>query len=420
MGTEIPNLLLQSGIHVQTLRSTCRLAPLSSEDIRNSLLNPIWPDGSRQTVFERIRPGERVCFVVSDHTRKSAMDRVLPIILEGLEQRGCSGSDFFVLVASGIHRHPRPDEQRAILGPAFGRLEGRIFLHDCDDATQLVEVGITRRGHPVRVNRQALEADRLILTGSVTYHYHAGFGGGRKALVPGLASRETIAWDHSLTLDPHEDRIDPRVALGQLDGNPVAEEMMEGARLCKPDMIVNTVLSPDHQILGVFSGELDAAHRAACRLVETVCRVNIAQPADLVIAWTTAANWVQSHKALFNAHRALKPGGTLILVAPCPEGLGDSRFRYWVTRPTIADLYRELRKSVEILGQTALSSRIRGADAILVTGMPEPDARDLGIRTAPDLETAIRRVLAGTSRPEGMTCYLIPEASHLVPFPAPG
>ncbi len=398
---------------------TARSAPAMGPDaIARALRTPIGAGNRRQPdPFEVVQPGESVCIVVSDQTRQTGMAAVLPLLLEGLRVRGCQPSDMFFLFATGIHRSPNPAEVADILGREIAHdFAGRIHMHDPDDASMLVDIGATARGVAVRVNRRAIEADRLILTGTAAYHYHAGFGGGRKALVPGLAARETIAWNHSLTLDPVSDRIHPGVQIGALDGNPVAEEMLEGARLCHPDIIINTVLAPDGSLCGLFCGDLDAAHRAACRQVEALYRADISEPADVVLASAAGApDWVQSHKALFNAHRAIRPGGVVILLAPCPEGVGNERFRFWLRQPDIATLCRELRQRPEVNGQTALSTKRLGADSILVTGMNEQDSRDVGIETAPDLASAMHRArqrLGGNLH----TCYTIPAAGHVVPF----
>jgi nickel-dependent lactate racemase len=326
----------------------------------------------------------------------------------------------FILVATGIHRPPTSSEIEQILGTEVSHdFSGRIFVHDPDDSANLAPVGATKRGHVVRINRRAIEADRLIPVGTASYHYHAGFGGGRKSLVPGLAARETIAYNHSLTLDPKQNWIHPGVNLGALDGNPVAEEMLEGAYMCEPDIIVNTVLTPDGKLAGVFSGELDAAHRAACRLVEKICRVDIKKQADFVIASAgKAPNWIQSHKALYHASRAIRDGGRIVLAAPCPEGIGNDRFRYWIKKASLEEIFDGLRQSAEVNGQTALSTKIRGASTILITQLSQADIRDLGIETAPDEESAIRRVLERFAR-EGQprpTYYLMPQAGQIAPF----
>ena len=397
-----------------------RAAPFSDAAIDAALRRPIWPNGAGPAIEDCIHSGESVCLVVSDQTRKTAVDRILPVLLRRLAGRGCKASDFFILVATGIHRPPTAAELDKILGADIGAVfADRIFIHDPDDAANLVSIGKTRSGHEVRLNRRAAEAQRLVLLGAASYHYHAGFGGGRKSLIPGLAGRATIAYNHSLTLDPQQDRIRPGVEIGRLDGNPVSAEMLAGVRLHPPDFIVNTVLAPDGQLAGVFAGDLDLAHRAACRLVEQIDRVAIRKQADFVVADAgDAGNWIQAHKALFNAARAVQEAGRIILLAPCPEGLGNERFRYWVTRPTLAEIYRGLRQSPEVNGQTALSTRLRGARALLVTQLSARDVVDLRIATAPDLGKAVRLTLdelarAGIKRP---TYYLMPGAMAVVPF----
>ncbi len=397
---------------------------LADDEIRDALRRPVWSGAGAGAAWSRVAPGERTCIVVSDHTRKTGASRVLPILLDGLFARGCSAGDLFILFASGIHRRPKSEEIDRILGPDVARaFAGRIFFHDADASAGLVDVGATPRGHRVRLNRLAVEARRLILVGAATYHYHAGFGGGRKSLVPGLAGRETIAWNHSLTLDPDADRIHPAVRIGNTDGNPVAEEMLAGARLRPPDAIVNTVLSPAGEVVGVFAGDMEPAHRAACALVERVSRVDIREAADLVIASAgSASNWVQSHKALFNASRAVGAEGRIILLAPCPDGLGDEGFRRWARLRDVRDIYRGLRQAPEVLGQTALSTRERGARTIAVTGMGADDVSDLGIETAPDLDAAVCDSLARLRERVGgrtPTCYLMPEAMSVVPFLSP-
>ena len=403
-----------------SLVSSFRAKPFSDAAIDAALCHPVWPAGNCSAVDDCIQPGESVCLVVSDQTRKTAVHRILPVLLHRLTGRGCKLRDFFILVATGIHRPPTPEELGKIIGAEMGAaFAGRIFMHNSDDEAGLVSIGRTHSGHAVRLNRRAVEASRLVLLGAATYHYHAGFGGGRKSLIPGLAGRATIAYNHSLTLDPEQDRIRPGVEIGRLDDNPVSAEMLEGARLHPPDFIVNTVLAPDGQLAGVFAGDLDLAHRAACVLVGQIDRVALDRQADFVVADAGGAgNWIQAHKALFNAMRAVQEAGRIILVAPCPEGLGNERFRYWVTRPTLAEIYRGLRQSPEVNGQTALSTRLRGARAILVTQLSARDVADLRITAAPDLNAAVRLTLdelerAGIKRP---TYYLMPEAMAVVPF----
>jgi lactate racemase len=396
------------------------LKPLTEQEVNNCLHNTFWPDGSKKTVFDLVKPGKKTCIVVSDHTRKTATDIILQPVISGLTAKGCRTADISILIASGIHRHPTMAEMDRILGKKmFDLFKGRIFCHNPDDPAGLFEAGTTKRGHRVRLNKRLKESDHVILTGAVLYHYHAGFGGGRKSIVPGLASRETIAYNHSLTLDPSQDCVHPDVQIGRLDGNPVAEEMMEDAMFCQPDIIINTVLSTSGELVGVFSGDMVLAHREACRMAEKTCRADLKEKADLVIASAIpATNWIQSHKSLFNSSRAINDTGIIVLEAPCPEGIGDERFKHWVSIKDIPTLYRELRKTPEILGQTALSTRLRGQQTLLVTSMTQADRDILGIETAPDIncaiDTAISRLTVRLGRKP--TCYTMKKAAYIVPF----
>ena len=178
------------------------LPELDRAAISRCLLNPVWDTGNN-SITDIIQPGKTACFVVSDYTRKTAIDKVLPVTMDLLKQNNCSPDDMIILIASGIHRHPSPAEIESILGTEmFELFKDRIHLHDPDDESARTEIGRTGRGHPVKINSKAVESDHLILTGAATYHYHAGFGGGRKSLVPGIADRSTIAHNHSLTLHP--------------------------------------------------------------------------------------------------------------------------------------------------------------------------------------------------------------------------
>jgi len=418
----LPPLASNQAECLGVIASAYRGRPLNQDGIQTALESARFENGIVRPVFELVNPGESVCIVVSDHTRRTASDLVLPVLLKGLRARGCSLKDMFFLFASGIHRHPALPEIEKIIGTETAKeFSGRICLHDPDDKQQLVSVGKIGAGREVWINRKAVEADRLLLIGSASFHYHAGFGGGRKSIVPGISGRETITFTHSLTIDPAEDKICPGAAIGVLDGNPVAEAMFECARLCPPDFIINTVLAPDGKLLGVFSGEMDGAHRAACRLVEKISRVDIPGRADFVIASAgSASNWIQSHKAFYHAHRAVHEKGRVILEAKCPEGLGNERFRYWVRKQKLAEIYSGLRLCPEVLGQTALSTRARAPRTVLVTQMNKTDLADLGMRSVKTTAEAVKIVLDDLAS-QGIKCpsyYLMPDALHVVPFPA--
>ncbi len=385
--------------------------------LKRALANPI---GLDTPLAGLVRPKAPVAIVVSDAFRNTGIDRLLPALLAVLNEAGAQDEDIAFLFATGTHRAPNEAEQMRILGKTvFERFRGRAHAHDAQDADQLVSRGTTSNGTPVYINRRAAEAGLLIATGAVVFHYFGGFGGGRKSIVPGIAGIETIARNHARNLDPHEDQLNPNVRIGALDGNPVAEDMLEAAKRCRVDFIVNTVLNRQGEIAAVFAGELDAAHRAAADFARRLFAVSIPEQADLVVASAgTAKNFVQSHKALFNAYQAAKPQRPIILLTEAPEGLGGNRFAEWLALGDRGRVIAELRKNAEINGQTALSTLDKAKHTIMVTGLSEADVALTGARRAANLADALAMAKANldTAGVPNPALYLMPSASYTVPF----
>jgi len=377
------------------------------------------PVGQSEGVLQRVRSGEQLTIVVSDSFRRTGIDQLLPHFLDRLGDAGVRDNDIRFLVATGVHRGPTSDELDEILGEdVHRRFEDRVHLHDANDASTHVLVGTTSRGTPVEANRIAVECDRLIVTGSVVLHYFGGFGGGRKALLPGICSANTIAHNHSRNLDQHENRLDPNVRIGEMVGNPVAEDMLEGALLIGADCMMNTVLNRNGDISRIFAGDLELAHREAAAFARDVFCVPLESPADIVVAASAQTrNFVQTHKALYNAYQAAKPGGQIILLAPCPEGLGGEKFEKWLRLGSTDEIIRALRQQSEINGQTALSTIEKAQRCIMVTELSEAEVAQLGAVRAPSLDTALslaRERLAGdgVDRP---SVVVMPQAAYSVP-----
>jgi nickel-dependent lactate racemase len=378
------------------------------------------PLGQITSFGEQMKVGDRVCIIVSDSFRKTGIHLVLPALLDRLRVAGIHDADIAFVYATGTHRGPTREEEAEILGPEIlERFRGQTHSHDAHDAANLNFLGETSRGTPVWMNRVVCEADHVIVTGSVVFHYFGGFGGGRKAVLPGVAGVDTIARNHAMNLSPHEDTLDPSVRIGGLTGNPVAEDMLEGAKLLPTSLLINTVLNRQGEIAGLFVGDLEAAHDEACAFARKLYAVPIQEQADLVIASAGAAkNYIQSHKALYNAYQALKPGGRIIFLSPAPEGYGGNKFQQWVDLGTTEAVIQALRKNAEINGQTALSTLQKAPSALFVTEMSAEDVERLGGRKAPSLQAAVDMALeeltqAGISTP---TAYVMPSAGYAVPI----
>lgn len=385
--------------------------------VRSAVDNPIGMDTG---LFAQVQPGQRVTIITSDSFRTTQSAQFLPPIIDGLNKAGIPDEAIAFLVATGTHRGPTDDELRVILGDALhARFRDRAITSDAHDASAFVHLGDTSRGTPVQLHRAAAEADYVIVTGSVVLHYFGGFGGGRKSILPGIASVETIAANHSMNLHPTDDTLDPAVAIGKMDGNPVAEDMAEGARMLKADFLINTVLNRQKQIAGIFAGDMEAAHAEACAMARDLFAVPIKEQADLVIASSgPIKNFVQTHKALFNAYQAVKPEGRIILLCECPEGIGGEQFQKWLRLGDRQSIIKGLRERAEINGQTALSSIGKGPMTTFVTSMAASDVALLKGTRANDLAEAldgVRRTGLASSG-NAPTCYFMPSAAYTVPL----
>ncbi len=365
-----------------------------------------------------VRPGEKVLIVTSDITRYTASELYLPRIVQRLSRAGIRDEDMEILIALGIHRKQSDQEHQRILGPLYGRI--RVTDHDCDDPKELRHLGTTPAGIDVLINRRALEADRLIVTGTAGFHYFAGFGGGRKGLIPGIAGRQTCMDTHFSVFNPPEQGgKHPLATAGVLEGNPVHENLLAAARMLQPDFLLNTVLSPSKGILGVYCGELEAAHLAACDQIRTLYAAPLEAPADLALVSCGGhpkdINFIQAHKALDYGVRALKPGGTLILLAACPDGFGNATFIDWFRHRDLETFEAALRQDYEINGQTAYATLDKALrfDLILISELSRQQTEAMGMRKALDLKEAL--AMADDRLPQNPVRLIIPDGGSVLP-----
>ncbi len=294
-------------------------APLADEAaaIRDALRHPVGCAPLR----EHLQPGMTVVIVHTDITRATPNDRLLPVILAELEAGGIRREDITLLNGLGTHRPQTEAELQRMLGPDIvGRC--RCLQHDAYDEAGLVSLGTTRRGHPLKVNKHLLEADLKILTGFIEPHFFAGYSGGPKAVLPGVAGAETVLANHGPEMIAHL-----QATFGRTIGNPIWEEMLEAASQVENTFLVNVTLDRENAITGVFAGEVAAAHARGCDHVREASLYTISEPYDLVITTNSGypldQNLYQCVKGLAAAVRAVRPGGAILLLAACEEGLPD-------------------------------------------------------------------------------------------------
>lgn len=382
-----------------------------SDAVRIALRNPI----GTPPLSDLVKPGERVAVVVNDITRLVHSEVFLPVLIDELNAAGVPDRDIFVVFALGIHRQQSPEERRRIVGEQVAR---RIALydHDCYDRKNLVRIGRTSRGNDVWINRRVQEADRVILTGEIIYHLIAGYSGGRKSLVPGVAGAETTTFNHKFILDP-------RCRAGILEGNPAHEDLLEACRMFGPDFLLNVVLSPAGELVRVVAGHYEQAHRAGCETVDRMYQIPFDQAYDMVVAsaggFPFDIDLRQAHKGMENAARALRPGGVLVYFAECPDGTGHPAFDEWVEKfSSSAEMERELRSNFVVGGHKAywvvqMGERMR---ILLVSGLPDTFVRRCHLHPTPDPQAAIEDELS--RMPAGARVAYIPHAGFTLPVPA--
>jgi nickel-dependent lactate racemase len=335
-----------------------------------------------------------------------------------LSRLGVKNSSLSITISLGIHRAQTDAEIKEIVGDKlFGRI--KVFNHDPRDGANLKLLGTTSRGTRVVFNRRVIESDKIILTGALGFHYFAGFSGGRKGLMPGVASFDACVNNHLLVLKP-EGGKDPDATTGKLQGNPVHEDMMEACQgLLPPFFLFNTILSPDKKIIQAVSGDLTHAFEKGCEIFMKNFSLPVTQKADLVIAscggFPKDINFIQAHKSLDYAMNALREGGVMVILAECPEGYGNPTFHGWFKYHDLNELEEHLKAHYEINGQTAYSTLIKAKKAkiILISALPPQEVRQMSLIPAEDTEQALS--LARSFLGDNPSCYIIPEAGSTLP-----
>jgi nickel-dependent lactate racemase len=285
--------------------------------IRQALRAPI----DAPPLRELVRRGDQVVIVHSDLTRPIPNDRVLPVLLSALEAAGVRRGDVTLLNALGTHRRQTPEELAGMLGQEIVD-RYRCLQHDAWDDENLVSLGHTSFGHPVRVNRTYLQADVKILTGFIEPHFFAGFSGGPKGVLPSIAGFDSVLTNHGAEMIGH-----PNATWGVTQGNPIWDEMLEIALKTEPTFLLNVTLNRAREITGVFAGDLRQAHAAGCdfcrqsamapvpRLFDIVITTNSGYPLDL--------NLYQAVKGMSAAARVVRQGGSIIVAAECWDGIPE-------------------------------------------------------------------------------------------------
>ncbi len=349
------------------------------------------PIGSKP-LNELAKGKNNVVIIASDHTRPVPSKLIIPAMLREI-RKGNPSAEITILIATGCHRGTTKDELISKFGEDIVRNE-RICIHDCDDRENLVNIGTLPSGSPCEINRLAYEADLLVSEGFIEPHFFAGFSGGRKSVLPGVAGRSTVLGNHC-----SEFIADPNSRTGILTNNPLHKDMLWAAKKAKLSFIVNVILNAEKDVIYAVAGDVDEAHMSGVDFLNSLCRVKSA-PADIVIStnggYPLDQNVYQAVKGMTAAEATVKEGGVIIMLARSNDGIGGDHFYHQLADEKNIDktlelfLSRDKGETVPDQWQTQVLLRVlKRATVIYVSEVNDEVISELHMIPSSSLDSAL-------------------------------
>lgn len=390
------------------------MTPLT--DLKQAVLDAIYHPIDSEPLNELLQPGQKVAFICNDPTRVANSHDFMPILVEELNKIGIKDEDMRIVFALGTHRKMTQEEMIEAVGEDVAK-RLPMYNSDCNKQEDFEYFGETSFGTPVWLNKLICDVDLVVMTGTIVHHFFSGFGGGRKAVLPGVAAMETIRRNHSLMMSPD-------AQLGKLHGNPVYEDQMEGVRLFAKEhrmFLFNAILDAKKQFLKIFAGDWEKAHLEACKFVDKVYGVEIDAPADIVIAscggYPKDINVYQLQKTMDNAWCAVKDGGVVIIIGECEEGSGSAALEKALQEHPSPDAIKAQLEKNFIIGAHkafAITRLMKKAKFILVSALDKKIASDLLFEAVDNVDEAIK--LAEKYVGSDYKIILMPQGSLTVPL----
>jgi nickel-dependent lactate racemase len=392
--------------------------------LAEALARPYGSSGSRNgpSLADFLAGGKNPLIIINDATRPTPTAAILAGLLPVIAGADIPDGGITLLVATGAHRAPTEAEYRQILGTFYERLRERCVHHDAYSDADMVDIGTTRNGTPMLLNKRLFEADRIIATGSVEPHYFAGFTGGRKAFLPGIAAYKTIEANHKQALSPKARSL-------ALEGNPVHEDMMDALPLIKaPVFSVMAVLDKEQGTAAVSAGDLMGSFYAAVEIAKKIFCVSIPARADIVVSvakFPMDIDLYQSQKAIDNGSVALKDGGFLILISSCRDGIGDEAYAKLLAQASSpADAIERIRAGYKLgYHKAAKMAEVSGRASILaISELSRERLASMFIEKVESPQAALDKALAALTA-RGVTVpkiVVLPDGCVTVPDPLVG
>jgi len=366
----------------------------SKKKIRRAIERPV----QSKTLEELCKTKKNCVIVVDDQTRGTPTKLMVDVLVDTIEKYI---QDIKILFATGTHRAPKDDEINRILGRDILK-KVQIDHHNCDNLENLVFFGETSYKTPVYINKTYLSSDLKIITGDISLHYYAGFGGGRKSIVPGLAGRDTIKKNHSLLLDKN-------ASMGNLKGNPVHLDMTEITKMYNkvytiyPDFSLNIIAGSKGDIASAAAGDLNAVFDRLVKIAKKIMSIEIKDCFDSMIVssggYPRDINLYQAVKALEMVKYGVKPGGNIVLIAECREGIGDYTFEEWMKDcACLEEAEERIKQCFELGGHKAyyLRNILKRNKVYLLSNINEKIVKDWGMIPIKSLSEILNVLKDGT------------------------
>ena len=356
------------------------ISPDLNEDkiIIQALENPV----KSRKLSEMARGRKSACIIASDITRPCPSYKFLPWLVEELNKGDIENKNIKVVLGIGIHRKHTKDEKKKLMGDY---IYDSIEIIDAD-ASKSKLIGRTSRGTPLEVFEEALGSDILIVTGNIEYHYFAGYSGGAKAILPGVCTRNSIQFNHSLMLEEG-------ASAGNFFNNPVRQDIEEAGRLAGIDFIFNVILDDNKNIIAAVAGKNNEAYLEGIKKYDSIYRRGVEKAADIVITsqggYPKDMNLYQSQKALENVKGIVAGNGTVILIASCCEGFGDDVFEKWMADCRDYNYISRRLKREFVLGghkAVAISRLLTKIDVLLYSDFNRDETEKMGFEKIEDIQ----------------------------------
>ena len=343
---------------------------------------------------ELARGKKNVVIIASDHTRPVPSKLIIPFMLKEIREASPSAR-ITILIATGCHRGTTKEELVYKFGKEIVENEN-IYIHDCDERENLVDIGTLPSGGKCEINKIAYEADLLVSEGFSEPHFFAGFSGGRKSVLPGVCGRNTVLANHCSEFIAHEN-----ARTGVLQGNPIHKDMLWGAKTARLAFIVNVVLNANKEVIFATAGDCEAAHKQGTDFLSSLCGVQ-AREADVVITtnggYPLDQNVYQAVKGMTAAEATVKRGGVIIMLAKSNDGIGGEHFYHQLSdepniNKTMATfLERGRNQTVPDQWQTQILLRVLlYAKVIYISDMPNDVVEKMHLIPARTIDEALKK-----------------------------